>query len=70
MESRKERFKRLTNIRVNNAIKQIQLVGNLSNKSSYEYSEEEVKKIFNELEQAIKDSKSNFSSKRKRSFQL
>ena len=37
-----EKFKALAEKRVNNAIKQLQLIGNLSNTSSYEYTDEQV----------------------------
>ncbi len=72
MESRKEKFRRLANIRVNNTLKQIDLIGNLSNKSSYEYSEEEVRKIFSEIESSLRDVRSKFRStkNKKRTFQI
>jgi len=72
MESRKEKFKRLANIRVNNALKQIDLIGNLSNKSTYEYSDEEIRKIFSEIESALRDTRSKFrsSKNKKRKFQI
>jgi len=71
MESRNQRFKRLAVNRVNNAIKQVELVGNLSNKSLYEYSDIEIKKIFSELESSLRTAKSKFKvSKSKDRFQL
>ena len=45
MESKEEKFKRLANARVNNAIKQLELIGNLSNSASYDYTDDEVRKI-------------------------
>jgi hypothetical protein len=70
MESRNSRFKRLANSRVNNALKQIELIGNLSNKSMYEYSESEIKAIFQELDNALKVSKSRFVVKRNSRFKI
>jgi len=72
METRKEKFKRLAILRVNNTAKQINLIGNLSNKSTYEYSDEDVRKIFNELEKCLRESRSRFSLNKNRSggFQL
>lgn len=55
METKEEKFKRLANTRVNNAIKQLDLIGNLSNSSSYSYSEDDVKKIVNALNQKVKE---------------
>ena len=54
MENKKEKFKVLAEKRVNNALKQIELIGNLSNKNSYEYGVKEVKKIFDTLKNEIR----------------
>lgn len=70
METRRDRFRRLANIRVNNALKQIELVGNLSNKSSYEYSENEIRAMFFEMEQALRANKARFQSNRNRKFKI
>ncbi|MDD3480896.1 MAG: hypothetical protein PHW75_01565 [Patescibacteria group bacterium] len=70
MESRREKFRRLANIRVNNALKQIGLIGNLSNKSSYEYTDDDIRKIFAELEGALKASKMKYKISKKRSFKI
>ena len=44
-EEDREKFKRLAEQRVTKVLKQIKLVGNLSNRSNYEYSDGDVKKI-------------------------
>ena len=41
-----ERFKRVAESRTNRIIDQIRLLGNCANRSNYEYSEEDIKKIF------------------------
>ncbi len=46
MESKRDKFKRLAEKRVNNAIKSINLVGNLSNKNIYDYTDDDVSRIF------------------------
>lgn len=46
----REKFVRLANKRVSNALKAIQLIGNLSNKSNYDYTEEDVQKILKALQ--------------------
>jgi len=43
----RERFVKLAENRVARAIKDIRLIGNLSNRSNYTYSEDDVKKIVN-----------------------
>ena len=45
-ETRNERFKRIAAKRTNDILEKIENTGNCSNKSSYEYTEEEVNKIF------------------------
>ena len=47
------KFVELANKRVNRAIKDIQLVGNLANRTNYEYSEEQAKKILKAHQQEI-----------------
>ena len=60
MTERESKFKKLAENRVNNAIKQIRLVGNLANKSNYTYNEEQAKKIINTLSSEINELKVRF----------
>ena len=53
----RDRFIVLAENRVNRAIKDIQLIGNLSNRSNYSYTEEEAEKIIRTLEAQIKELK-------------
>jgi len=50
---RSSKFVELANKRVNKAIKNLQLVGNLANKSNYEYTEEQARKILKALQQEV-----------------
>ena len=43
--SKSEKFVKLANIRVKNAVKHLKLVQNLANSYNYDYSEEQAKKI-------------------------
>lgn len=61
-ESSRERFVRLANARVNRAIKDLQLIGNLSNRSNYQYSERDVERIFRALGDELKLCRSKFSA--------
>ena len=71
MESKEDKFKRLANARVNNAIKQLDLIGNLSNSASYDYSDDEVKKIISTLNQKVKEVSFKFQeSLKKEKFKL
>lgn len=70
MESRSERFKRIATRRTNNILHHTRLLGNLSNKSTYEYSEEEVNKIFSAIDSLLKVAKIKFHSHKKKEFKL
>lgn len=61
-ESKSERFKRLAVNRTNKIIDLIRLLGNCSNTATYEYSSEEVNKIFNAIESELKQAKQKFQS--------
>ena len=53
-------FKKLASHRIPRALNSIKLIGNLSNKSSYEYKEEDVEKIFKEINNSINKLKKNY----------
>ena len=69
-ETRHERFKRLATLRTNAVLEKFRLLGNLSSKTNYEYSEEEVSKIFSAIETQLRTIKVLFSGKRKKEFKL
>lgn len=69
-EKREEKFKRLANSRTNAALQKLRLIANLANKSNYEWTEEEAKKIISVLEEQMRVVKSKFTSKPKRNFEL
>lgn len=58
--SKEERFVRVAENRTNRIIKDLRLLGNCSNKSNYEYSEKDVKKIFDAIEAQMKETKARF----------
>ena len=60
--AKRDNFRRLATSRVERTLKDIQLLGNLSNSSAYEYSEKDVEKIFAVLTAALKESKMRFYS--------
>lgn len=61
-ETKRERFVRIAESRTNKIINMIELLGNCSNKSTYEYSEEDVNKIFGRLEKELRNAKQRFTS--------
>ena len=69
-ETRHERFKRIAAKRTNEILEKIRILGNCSNKSSYEYTKEEVNKIFSEIEKQLKLTKAKFLGGRRERFKL
>ena len=70
-EARTSRFRRIAEKRTNELIRRIQLLGNCSNRSSYDYSEQEVNKIFNAIDKELRQAKARFTfSKRGQIFKL
>jgi len=59
-ESKHDKFKRLATQRVANAIKKIEIIGNLSS-SGYEYGADEVEKIFSAIQETAENAKKRFS---------
>jgi hypothetical protein len=56
----REKFVRLANKRVNSAIKSIQEVAKLSNRSLYDYTEKDVELIFHALQRELDACKNMF----------
>ncbi len=63
-ETRREKFVELAEKRVSRAIKDIRLIGNLSNNGNYSYTDADVKKIHRTLAEELKVLKSRFESGR------
>jgi hypothetical protein len=60
MPSARENFVRLAEARTNRALKELDLLGNLSNRSNYSYSEEDVRAIFRTLTKKLQDTEARF----------
>lgn len=72
-ESKREKFVRLAEARTNKIIDMLQLLGNCSNNSVYEYTQEDVDQIFNAIDFEVKEAKKKFSkvdSKKSTRFSL
>ena len=69
-ETRHERFKRLASKRTNEILEKIRILGNCSNKSSYEYTEDDINKIFSGIEKYLKLTKAKFLSGKIEKFKL
>lgn len=61
MSRKREKFVELAEKRVNNAIKQIQLIGNLSNTGNYDFNESDYQKIFRAIDSEVREMKRKFA---------
>lgn len=59
-ETKHDKFIRIAEARTNKLVDMIRLLGNCSNTRTYEYSKEDVSKIFNYLEKELKSARSRF----------
>ena len=60
-ESKHDKFVRLAEARTNKIIDTLQLLGNCSNTSVYEYTQDEVDEIFQTIEQEVREAKKKFT---------
>lgn len=56
----RQKFVELAEKRVRRAMKDIKLIGNLSNRSNYSYTDEDAKKIYKVLKGAVDEVKARF----------
>lgn len=65
-----DKFRRLAENRVNKCLKHIHLIGNLSNKSNYSYTDKQVRRIFAVLKESIIEAEKRFIEKKSITFNL
>lgn len=68
--NRRERFKRLATYRTNEVLRKLKVLGNCSNRSAYEYTEEDINKIFSEIEKSVRETKAKFHFTKRAEFKL
>lgn len=61
MRDKRRKFIELAEARVNRAIKDLRLVGNLANRAAYDYSDDDAKKIFRALQKELDSARSRFT---------
>ena len=69
-ESSTDRFKRLATLRTNAVLNRLRVLGNCSNRQVYDYTKEDIDKIFAAIDQAVKKSKSKFHFPKQQNFKL
>lgn len=62
VRDKRGKFISLAENRVNRALREIRLIGNLSNKSAYTYEPEEVRKIFRALQRELEIARARFGN--------
>jgi len=70
MSTKNDKFKRLAKQRGDRILRDLRLLGNLSNTNNYSYSDQEVSKVFNVIEQELKVARVKFQSSKKREIKL
>lgn len=69
-ESKKEAFQRLATKRTNALLERIRVLGHCANPQLYDYSQEDVRKIFQAIEKELKVVKVRFQNSTKSEFRL
>lgn len=64
MENKKNNFKRIAENRVNKILDMISLLGNLSNASFYEYTDDQIEAIFGAIETELNKQKEKFTKQK------
>lgn len=62
MYNKEKKFKELAEIRVNRALNDLKLIGNLGNKFRYTSTPDQRKKIINSIKVAVKDMENNLTN--------
>ena len=65
-ESKKKRFQRLASARTSAVLDKLRLLGNLSNRAVYQFSDKEVNKIFSTIEEQLRTVKARFKPVKKK----
>jgi len=69
-ETPKERFKRLATKRTNEVLRKLKVLGNCANKQVYEYTKEDINKIFSTIHQKVKEIEGKFRTSDEENFKL
>lgn len=69
-ETPNERFRRLAEARVNKVLNDLRLIGNLSNRNNYDFTADEIDKIFRAIDTELKQVKARFSDASKKDLEF
>lgn len=65
MESKKVNFSRISESRTAKIVDMIRLLGNLTNKSFYEYTDDQIDSMFDRIQKELDDQKKLFSDSKR-----
>jgi hypothetical protein len=63
--TKRQRFEKLAIYRTNNILRGLRILGNCANRAAYEYTEEDIKKIFRAIEEKVAETKMKFRFNKK-----
>jgi hypothetical protein len=69
-ETTEERFKRIATLRTNAVLDKLRILGKLSNRQRYGYSEKDVNKIFYAINKQLKEVRAKFNAQKQQKFKL
>ena len=69
-EEKRARFKKLATQRTNTVLRRLKVLGNCANRSAYDYSQDEIKKIFSTIENKVRGTKAKFHFPKDKEFKL
>jgi hypothetical protein len=67
---RRKRFIKIAGNRTNRILETLRLLGNCSNRSNYQYFDEDIRKIFGEIDKELRTTKLKFTENSKEKFTL
>ena len=69
-ETKKQRCQRLAEKRTNDVLERLRILGNCASRAQYEYTAEEVRKIFNTIEREVRLVRLKFKDGETQKFKL
>ena len=69
-ETKREAFRRLASRRTETVVERIRILANCANTQLYEYSEEDVKKIFRAVDRELRAARTKFANSQRSNFSL
>jgi len=69
-ETKREKFLRLASQRTKEVLSRLRILGNCANRQIYEYTENDIKKIFSAIEEQLKNVKAKFITVKEKEFKL